>query len=141
MQDRAAELDEAIEDLDWTVPPDGAVKGWFDAPSGRLATLAMGDPADQWVVLVPGVTGSKEDFALMLPLLAEAGYYAFSFDMAGQYESHQAGPQNLHPPATRYDHDLFVEDLAAVLRAAPGPRTCSATPSPAPSRNWCTRAS
>ncbi len=119
MQDRAAELDEAIQDLDWTVPPDGAVKGWFDAPSGRLATLAMGDPADQWVVLVPGVTGSKEDFVLMLPLLAEAGYYAFSFDMAGQYESRGGGTAATR--ATGYDHQLFADDLVAVLEAAPGP--------------------
>jgi len=121
VHDRAAELDEAIPDIDWTATPPGAVKGWFDAPSGRLATMAMGDPADQWVVMVPGVTGSKEDFVLMLPLLADAGYYALSFDMAGQYESHAAGPQNLKPPAERYEHQLFVDDLAAVLGAAPGP--------------------
>jgi pimeloyl-ACP methyl ester carboxylesterase len=121
VHDRAAELDRAIPDFDWTVPPAGAVKGWFDAPSGALATLAMGDPADQWVILVPGVTGSKEDFVLMLPLLAEAGYYAFSFDMSGQYESHEAGPHNLRPRAQRYEHELFVRDLVAVLEAAPGP--------------------
>jgi pimeloyl-ACP methyl ester carboxylesterase len=121
VHERAAELDEAIPDIDWTVPPPGAVKGWFDAPSGRLATLAMGDPRDQWVVMVPGVTGSKEDFVLMLPLLAEAGYYALSFDMAGQYESHAAGPENLRPREERYGHHLFVGDLVAVLEAAPGP--------------------
>lgn len=102
------------------MPPPGAVKGWFDAPSGRLATLAMGDPGGRWVVLVPGVTGSKEDFALMLPLLVDAGYYAISFDMAGQYESHAAGPHNRRPPAARFDHDLFVEDLVALLETAPG---------------------
>ncbi len=121
MLERAAQLDEAIPDFDWTVPPPGATKGWFDAPSGRLATLTMGDPSDQWVVLVPGVTGSKEDFALMLPLLAEAGYYVFTFDMAGQYESHEAGPHRLRPPEDRFDHELFVNDLVKVLEAAPGP--------------------
>jgi len=119
--DDAAALDAALPDLDWTVPPAGASVGRFAAPSGSLATLSLGDPAAAWVVLVPGVTGSKEDFALMLPLLAEAGYYAISFDMAGQYESADAGPENLRPPARHYDHPLFVNDLLALLRSAPGP--------------------
>ncbi len=117
VDDLAAKLDDAIGDLDWTAVPDGAQRGWFDAPSGRIATLSMGDPAAQHVVLVPGVTGSKEDFVLMLPLLAEAGYFAIAYDMAGQYESKDAGP----PPGRRFDHALFVDDLLAVLERAPGP--------------------
>jgi pimeloyl-ACP methyl ester carboxylesterase len=90
--------------------------GFFDAPSGKLATVTMGNPRHQWVVLVPGVTGSKEDFALMLPLLAEAGYFALSFDMAGQYESAEAGPKS-----GPFTHELFVADLTAILKSAPGP--------------------
>lgn len=39
------------------------------------------------VVLIPGFTGSKEDFAALLPLLAEAGWGAASYDQRGQYES------------------------------------------------------
>jgi pimeloyl-ACP methyl ester carboxylesterase len=116
VDDEAARLDDAIPDLDWTAVPAGAARGWFDAPSGRLATLSMGDPAAQHVVLVPGVTGSKEDFVLMLPLLADAGYFAIAYDMAGQYESKDAGP----PAGRRYDHALFVDDLLAVLGSAPG---------------------
>jgi len=112
---RLIALDEAIGDLDWRVVPDGAERGWIDAPSGRLATLSMGDPEHPLVVLVPGVTGSKEDFVLMLPLLAAAGYRVVSFDMAGQYESHQAGP----PAGRTYDHELFVDDLLAVLDERP----------------------
>jgi pimeloyl-ACP methyl ester carboxylesterase len=108
-------LDDAIDDLDWKIAPIGATVGYFDAPSGRLATVSMGDPTNQHVILVPGVTGSKEDFALMLPLIAEAGYYAMSFDMAGQYESAGAGPKS-----GRYTHELFVNDLLAILEAAPG---------------------
>lgn len=119
--DEARRLDEALLDIDWTIPPAGAVRGWVDAPSGRLATLSMGDPAHPLVLLVPGVTGSKEDFALMLPLLAEAGYRAVSYDMAGQYESADAGPENLRPPRSNYDHALFVGDLLHFLNAAPGP--------------------
>ncbi len=115
--DEATVLDDAIPDFDWTLVPDGAERGWFDAPSGRLATLSMGDRAAPHVVLVPGVTGSKEDFVLMLPLLADAGYFAISYDMAGQYESKDAGP----PKGRHYDHAVFVDDLLAVLDAAPGP--------------------
>lgn len=118
---QARRLDEALPDIDWTVPPTGAERGWVDAPSGRLATLSMGDADAPLVLLVPGVTGSKEDFALMLPLLAAAGYRAVSYDMAGQYESAEAGPENLTPPRRHYDHDLFVNDLVFLLDAAPGP--------------------
>ena len=110
-RDLELELDEALPDLDWTAPPPGAERGWIDAPSGRLASLVMGEPGSPRVVLVPGVTGSKEDFALMLPLLAAAGYRAESFDMAGQYESGTAGPAR----GRHYDYDLFVDDLVAFL--------------------------
>jgi len=114
---RERELDEALEDLDWTAVPDGAVRSHFDAPSGRLATLSMGDESRPRVVLIPGVTGSKEDFVLMLPLLAEAGYHALSYDMAGQYESAAAGP----PIGQPYSHELFVADLIAILESGNRP--------------------
>ncbi|MFZ2965115.1 MAG: alpha/beta fold hydrolase [Rhodoglobus sp.] len=108
-------LDEAIGDIDWRALPDGAERGWADAPSGRLATLSMGEPGHPLVVLVPGVTGSKEDFVLMLPLIAAAGYRVVSYDMAGQYESFEAGP----PPGERFTHELFVDDLVAVIGRGP----------------------
>jgi pimeloyl-ACP methyl ester carboxylesterase len=73
------------------------------------------------VVLVPGATGSKEDFLLLVPPLVAAGCRVESFDLAGQYESASAGPWNLDPPRTGYDERLFVDDLLAVLddRTAP----------------------
>lgn len=120
-REQSIALDESLPDLDWTIPPDGAERGWYDAPSGRLAMLAQGDPSAPRVVLVPGVTGSKEDFSLMLPLLAAAGYRAETYDMAGQYESHAAGPENLTPPRRSYDHSLFVEDLIHVLERGSAP--------------------
>jgi pimeloyl-ACP methyl ester carboxylesterase len=110
------QLDAAIPDLDWTTLPDGATASWFEAPSGRLATISMGDPGHPRVVLVPGVTGSKEDFSLMLPVLAAAGYHVLSYDMAGQYESASAGPATGH-----FTHELFVADLLAILEAGPAP--------------------
>jgi pimeloyl-ACP methyl ester carboxylesterase len=113
--------DAALEDLDWTVVPDGVTTSRFEAPSGSLAVIEAGQPGSPRVVLVPGVTGSKEDFVLMLPLLAAAGFHVLAYDMAGQYESHEAGPEHLNPPRRHYDHDLFVGDLIAVLESAAGP--------------------
>lgn len=106
-----ADLDAAIGDIDWTVAPAGSQRSWFSAPSGGLAVISLGDAANQRVVLVPGATGSKEDFALMLPLLAAAGYFVQSFDLAGQYESHAAGAN------ARYTYELFTGDLIAFLEA------------------------
>ncbi len=107
----AVALDAAIGETDWTTPVPGSVRSTFDAPSGPLAVVSLGDPAHPRVLLVPGATGSKEDFLLMLPLLAETGYYVQAYDLAGNYESAQAGP----PPGRRYDYDLFVRDLEAML--------------------------
>jgi pimeloyl-ACP methyl ester carboxylesterase len=113
--DEARLLDEAIPDLDWRAFPRGTERTSFDAPSGALARVALGPVDGPRVVLVPGATGSKEDFVLMMPLFAAAGYRVESYDLAGQYESWAAGPWNLDPPRTRYDERLFLDDLLAVL--------------------------
>lgn len=117
----AARRDAQLPDIDWAILPEGARRTRFDAPSGSLATVTMGDPADPAVLLAPGVTGSKEDFSLMLPELAAAGYYVVSYDLAGQYESADAGPENLTPPRTSYDYELFVGDMIAMLEWLTGP--------------------
>jgi len=116
-----AELDAALPDLDWAILPDGAVASGFPAPSGRLAMVSLGNPAHPRVVLVPGVTGSKEDFSLMLPLLAAAGYHVQSYDQAGQYESAAAGPRGRAAGRVHYDYGLFVDDLIAVLESGSTP--------------------
>ncbi len=58
------------------------------------------------VLLIPGFTGSKEDFAALLPLLAQAGWSAATYDQRGQYES----------PAEPGD-DFSLAGLAADARA------------------------
>jgi pimeloyl-ACP methyl ester carboxylesterase len=118
--DEAALRDAELPDIDWAVIPAGVVASQFPAPSGPLAMVSLGDPTNQRVLLVPGVTGSKEDFTLMMPELAAAGFFVQSYDLAGQWQSHAAGPQNLDPPRRRYDYDLFVGDLLAVLESRPG---------------------
>ncbi|MFY9915551.1 MAG: alpha/beta hydrolase [Nocardioidaceae bacterium] len=39
------------------------------------------------VLLIPGFTGSKEDFAPLLPLLAAAGWRTATYDQRGQFET------------------------------------------------------
>jgi pimeloyl-ACP methyl ester carboxylesterase len=119
--DEAARRDAALGDADWASVPEGAVRGTFGAPSGTLATLSMGTRGNPRVLLIPGATGSKEDFVLMLPELAAAGYFVLSCDIAGQFESAAAGPENLVPPRDHYDYDLFTNDLIAMLDAEDGP--------------------
>ncbi|WP_349898354.1 alpha/beta fold hydrolase [Parafrigoribacterium soli] len=113
--DEVAARDANLPDIDWTVLPEGSRSIRFDAPSGSLAVVTLGDPANPAVLLAPGVTGSKEDFSLMLPELAAAGYYVVSYDLAGQYESANAGPENLRPPRSHYDYELFAGDMIALL--------------------------
>ena len=109
------ELDNELpHDIDWTIPPAGSVASRFSAPSGELAVVSLGDPADPRVVLVPGVSGSKEDFALVLPVLAASGYYVQSYDLAGNYESADAAPAD---PTAHYSYELFADDLIAFLEA------------------------
>lgn len=111
--DDVVRRDELIGETDWTALPAGAVRSTFPAPSGPLARLTLGEPGSPRVVLIPGATGSKEDFVLMLPLLAAAGYAVEAYDLAGNYESAAAGPAD----GGRYDYELFVDDLIAVLEA------------------------
>jgi pimeloyl-ACP methyl ester carboxylesterase len=59
------------------------------------------------VVLVPGFTGSKEDFGPLLPLLAAAGWSALTYDQRGQYET----PAQ---PTDDFSLEGFAADLTAV---------------------------
>jgi pimeloyl-ACP methyl ester carboxylesterase len=118
--DQARALDEALPDIDWSQFPEGTERTRFAAPSGELAHVALGPVSGPRVVLVPGATGSKEDFVFLMPLLVAAGYRVESFDLAGQYQSADAGPWNLAPPRSRYDERLFLDDLLAVLDAGAG---------------------
>ncbi|MES2169388.1 MAG: alpha/beta fold hydrolase [Actinomycetota bacterium] len=120
-REQAAKLDDRLPDRDWTVLAPGAVATTFDAPSGPLALISLGDPSKPRVLLAPGVTGSKEDFTLMMPGLVDAGFYVQSYDLAGQYESFGAGPENLTPSKKHYDYELFIDDMIALLEIGGGP--------------------
>ena len=115
LEPTAEQLDATLPDIDWRQAQEGVERFSQPVPSGRLAAAAIGAPGLPRIVLAPGVTGSKEDFAFLLPLFAGAGYRVESYDAAGQYESANAGPEHLRPPRRRYDYDLFVEDLRSVI--------------------------
>lgn len=117
----AQQKDAALGAIDWTQYPPGIEHDTVEVPSGKLARVSLGPHDGERVILVPGVTGSKEDFILMMPLFAAAGYRAESFDMAGQYESALAGPEHLNPPRSTYDLSLFTDDLRAVISSGTAP--------------------
>ncbi len=81
---------------------------------GRLALLdvpAAGPTVHAPVLLVPGYTGSKEDFGPLLPLIAAGGHRAVALDQRGQFESD--GP----PDPTAYAPARLAADLVAVRGA------------------------
>jgi pimeloyl-ACP methyl ester carboxylesterase len=61
-----------------------------ETTSGLIAALRSGDPGATPVLMLPGYTGSKEDFAPILAPLAAAGFAVTAMDLPGQFES--AGP-------------------------------------------------
>ena len=86
--------------------------------AGPLAALIAGpDPfrADgPTVLLVPGYTGSKEDFVPILDALADNGFQVIAIDMPGQHES--PGPDD----ETAYTPDRLGDAVASVVTALAG---------------------
>lgn len=68
--------------------PAGVVATTVPTPRGRFAAQRVTPAgARAHVLLVPGWTGSKEDFTPLLPLLADAGLAATAYDQRGQHET------------------------------------------------------
>jgi pimeloyl-ACP methyl ester carboxylesterase len=87
----------------------------FDGGAGPLTALDTGGDGERGtVLLVPGFTGSKEDFAPLLRPLCAAGYRVVALDQRGQFES--PGPDD---PA-RYSIAELAGDLVAVARQLRG---------------------
>jgi pimeloyl-ACP methyl ester carboxylesterase len=87
--------------------------------TGDLAALVATPPAAaavrRGVLLVPGYTGSKEDFWHLLPLLAQDGRPTTAIDLRGQCDS--GGPEDL----AAYTIDALAADVAALLAASAEP--------------------
>jgi pimeloyl-ACP methyl ester carboxylesterase len=64
----------------------------LNADTGPVAALRNGSDSAPDVLLLPGYTGSKEDFAPLLDPLAQAGFRVTAVDLPGQYQS--AGPDD-----------------------------------------------
>jgi pimeloyl-ACP methyl ester carboxylesterase len=64
----------------------------------RARAASAGHPPPT-ALLVPGYTGSKEDFAPLLDAIAEAGLDAIAIDMPGQYESGGPDDEDAYLPA------------------------------------------
>ena len=85
-------------------------------PGAELAALRAqpSEPLGAVAVLVPGYTGSKEDFSALLDPLCGAGLSVLALDLPGQYES--LGPlreQDYHPDPLGRTVAALVAELAA----------------------------
>ena len=93
-----------------TQSPPAVTRRDLRTPTGPVAVLeADSNTAATPVVLVPGYTGTKEDFALVLAPLAAAGMRPVAMDLPGQFES--PGPDD---PAA-YTVDALAGTVLAVV--------------------------
>lgn len=81
-------------------------------PFSPIAALATTGPADKAALLVPGYTGSKEDFAPLLDGIAGAGFRAVAIDLPGQFESPGPDDESAYLPAAL---GKVVADLTVFL--------------------------
>ncbi len=95
--------------------PDGVRRTAIETSRGAFAALEAMPSSRvcerQPAILVPGFTGSKEDFLAILQQLAAAGRRVLALDMRGQYET--SGPDD---PAAYTIAELGF-DIAAVIDA------------------------
>lgn len=96
--------------------PDGARRIGIEVARGSRAALEIAPPdAVGTAVLIPGFTGSKEDFIDLLVPLAERGWRVVAFDQLGQWESQ--GPND---PAA-YALELLGADARDIAASVTGP--------------------
>jgi pimeloyl-ACP methyl ester carboxylesterase len=88
----------------------GGERSVVTTAAGPVSTLGNGASGAP-VLLVPGYTGSKEDFAPLLRPLGEAGLAVTAIDLPGQFES--PGPSD---PAA-YTPDRLAEVVVEVARS------------------------
>ncbi|WP_165788163.1 alpha/beta fold hydrolase [Arthrobacter glacialis] len=90
--------------------PDGVSVVGIQAGVGRLSAYHA-EPVGEsrgTVLIVPGFTGSKEDFREFLPRLSALGWDVWAYSQRGQGDS--AGPEGIG----NYALDLFAADLLEV---------------------------
>ncbi|WP_351226337.1 alpha/beta hydrolase [Streptomyces sp. NPDC002133] len=101
------------------VPPVCARARMLETSRGAFAVLdalpGAGREVKGTAMLLPGYTGSKEDFIAMLEPLTAAGYRAVAVDGRGQYESD--GPESQEA----YAQEELARDVLAQADAVGGP--------------------
>jgi pimeloyl-ACP methyl ester carboxylesterase len=84
----------------------------IDTQRGSFAALTAGPPSGiserQAALLIPGYTGSKEDFLAVIEPLSGAGRRVVAIDMRGQYQSPRASS------AAGYQLDQLASDVIAI---------------------------
>jgi pimeloyl-ACP methyl ester carboxylesterase len=101
--------------------PPGALAARLPTGRGELAALVAGEhpaPGRSPVLLVPGFTGSKEDFIAVLAPIAAGGHRVVAVDLRGQFESPWADGGG---SSGAYDVKELAEDVLEVARALGGP--------------------
>src|SRR5882757_7992769 len=104
--------------------PENVSSRRLETPRGSFAVLdASPDPQTTPLgnaLLVPGFTGSKEDFLDLLPLLTAAGFRVVAVDGRGQHES--GGPRDEAAYAQReLAADVLAQTTALTTAYGPGP--------------------
>jgi pimeloyl-ACP methyl ester carboxylesterase len=91
------------------ITPHGATRVEVRVDGTTLAALRAEptNPVGAVAVLVPGYTGSKEDFAALLDPLSSAGLSVLAVDLPGQYES----------PGPNREQEYFPDPLGRTLAA------------------------
>ncbi|MBT2502625.1 alpha/beta fold hydrolase [Curtobacterium sp. ISL-83] len=92
--------------------PDGVDVVGIDLPVGRLTAYRVvpSGPSKGTVLVVPGYTGSKEDWRTFMPFLRDAGWTAVAISRRGQADA--AAPDD----AAEYTLDAEAADVVRVAR-------------------------
>ncbi|MEU5341889.1 alpha/beta hydrolase [Streptomyces sp. NPDC020766] len=94
------------------VPPPGTRAYRLGTARGEFAVIEAGSPEKGTALLLPGFTGSKEDFISLHEPLAAAGYRTVAVDGRGQYET--PGPTDDETP---YAQAELAQDVLAQIDA------------------------
>lgn len=98
--------------------PEGVRSGWLDTARGKFAVLearpARGVSHWRPALMLPGYTGSKENFLPVLEPLAAAGRPVVAVDLRGQYQSPHA------PDRAGYSAAAMAADVLAMIDAVAG---------------------
>jgi len=104
--------------------PDGTRRVTIQTSRGEFAALealpATGVCERAPALLVPGFTGSKEDFLSVIGLLAAAGRRVIAIDMRGQYETPGTGDVSAYSLSALAADVALIADEVGALDRPPG---------------------